>query len=357
MMWLAAACALGFPVGFLLLLRMPRCRSAAATEGLAVSVIVPARNEEHNLPALLGSLTRTKLQPAEVIVVDDASTDATARVARSFGATVVASRSLPAGWTGKTWACHQGAIAAHSDTLFFMDADTFFVADGFGKIIDFYSSLRPKSLAMSVLPYHVMHRPYEELSLIFNLLMAMGAGGFGVVGRPRLFGQSLLISRELYQASGGHKAVAGHILENLALSAEIQSIGGKCFCIGGRDALRMRMFPDGLGQLCEGWTKAFADGAASSGPAVLAASIYWLTAMCTDALLLLFDPGHHRAIFAALYLGFAAQLFWFARRVGKYSVFTCLVYPLPLLFYFGLFGRSLYLRMFRRQVAWRGRNV
>lgn len=356
MMWLAIACALGLPVGFLLLLRVPRSRGSPQGR-IRASVIVPARNEEHNLPVLLGSLRHSALQPAEVIVVDDASTDATAEVARSFGATIVSSQPLPNGWTGKTWACHQGAPVAGADTLFFLDADTFFAREGFDKVVDFYAGLGEGNVAMSVLPYHVTEKPYEELSLFFNLLMAMGAGGFGLVGSTRLFGQALLLPRTLYQASGGHRAVKMRILENLALSVKIKAAGGRCVCIGGEGALHMRMFPEGFGQLCEGWSKAFADGAAASGPAVLVASIYWLTAMCTVALLLLFAPGAQRDVFALLYVAFSVQLFWFARQVGSYSPFTCLAYPLPLFFYFGIFGTSLYRRALERQVAWRGRSL
>ena len=44
----------------------------------AVSVIIPARNEEHNLPTLLRSLAAQSLKPREIIVVDDGSTDRTA---------------------------------------------------------------------------------------------------------------------------------------------------------------------------------------------------------------------------------------------------------------------------------------
>lgn len=355
MIWLAAACALGLPAGFLLLWRIPVCSFAGIRSPLPLSVIIPARNEERNLPALLQSLRRCTSQPAETIVVDDASTDATAEVARSFGALVVSPPRLPSNWTGKTWACHQGAYTAKSDTLFFMDADTFFVAEGFDRILSFYSGLGDRLVALSLLPYHTMKRAYEELSLFFNLLMAMGAGGFGVVGSTRLFGQSLILSRELYQKSGGHEAVARHILENLALADKIKSAGGTCICVGGKNALCMRMFPDSFRQLCEGWTKAFADGAVASGSAVLWISIYWLTAMATTALLLPVQ-GLHTA-FALLYLGFAMQLFLFARQVGNYNVITCLFYPIPLVFYFGVFGRSLFRRAFKRQVAWRGRSL
>jgi glycosyltransferase involved in cell wall biosynthesis len=62
-------------------------------------VFLPAWNEEENLPAVLDELER-ELPEADVLVVDDGSTDRTAEVARSRGANVIsfgANRGLPAG--------------------------------------------------------------------------------------------------------------------------------------------------------------------------------------------------------------------------------------------------------------------
>jgi len=342
MIALAAFCLLGIPIGFLLLWRLPTCGPDGSACIDPISIIIPARNEEANLPRLLGSIRDSASQPAEVLVVDDASTDATAALAESGGARVLRSKYLPYGWTGKTWACHQGALEAGSGILLFLDADTYFSRDGFRKMAGAYHGLGKSRTAMSVLPYHAMQKLYEELSLFFNLLMAMGAGGFGLLGDPQLFGQSLMISRDLYGAGGGHQAVSSHILENLALASKVKSVGGRSVCFAGRGTLSMRMFPDGLSQLCEGWTKAFADGAAASSRLVLVTAVFWLTALSTSFLALLLATGMGRATFGMLYLGFAFQLFFFARQIGNFSPVTCLLYPIPLLFYFGLFAQSLY---------------
>ena len=61
-------------------------RVAPALAAQQVSIIVPARNEAHNLPTLLASLNALKPAPLEVIVVDDHSSDGTGDIARSFGA-------------------------------------------------------------------------------------------------------------------------------------------------------------------------------------------------------------------------------------------------------------------------------
>jgi 4,4'-diaponeurosporenoate glycosyltransferase len=119
----------------------------------------------------------------------------------------------------------------------------------------------------------------------------------------------------------------------------------------------MRMFPGGLAQLREGWTKAFADGAAASSGLVLVAAVFWLTALSTCSLALLLQPGMGRATFGVLYLAFASQLFLFARQIGNFNPLTCLFYPVPLLFYFGIFAGSLYRKVRGRSVSWRGRTL
>jgi 4,4'-diaponeurosporenoate glycosyltransferase len=357
MIWLVIACALGIPAGFVLLWKVPTCGDDVGSAQPEVSVIIPARNEERNLPRLLKSIAQSESQSREIVLVDDESIDATSAVARSFDARVVSSTTLPDGWTGKTWACVQGAAAARSDLLLFVDADTWFESRGLERLAARYQSLANEGAALSVLPYHVLRAPYEELSMFFNLLMAFGAGGFGGLGRAKLFGQSLLISRKMYALSGGHAEVRRAILENVAMSSNIQRVGGKCVGLGGRGTLHIRMFPDGISQLCEGWTKAFADGAAASDQRVLAVAIVWLTALCATFSLLLFGPATVKEIAAGLYACFVVQLIRQARQIGNYRFVTCLFYPVPLLFFFFIFGQSLSRRVLKRRVTWRGRSL
>jgi 4,4'-diaponeurosporenoate glycosyltransferase len=354
---LLVLCVAGLALGTLLLRSVPISPATEPTRSHRVSVIIPARNEEKNLPRLLASIQAAQIFVREIIVVDDGSVDATAEIAANAGATVLHGSSLPAGWTGKTWACAQGAQAAQGDLLLFLDADTWFLPQGLSRLLSAWELHSTERVAMSVLPFHVTETPCEQLSLFFNLLMAFGAGGFGSLGKPRFFGQCLMMSPDLYQACGGHGAVRGRILENLAMAEFIEAAGARCVCIGGRETIQVRMFPDGFAQLCESWKKAFADGAQASGGAVLTLSIVWLSALCTAFLLLCFFPWPLRALPAILYLAAVAQVFSFGRQIGTFSVISALLYPIPLLFFFGLFTSSLLNRMFRRQVTWRGRRV
>ncbi len=287
----ALLCALGLPAGFLLIRRVPACPSDNSYAAINLTIVIPARNEEANLPRLLQSIAMSAVRPAEILVVDDGSTDGTALIAQRFGATVITSAPLPAGWTGKTWACHQGAQRAVGDYLLFLDADTFFVGRGLDHLVARWVRERDPRLVLSLLPYHAMSAAYEQLSLFFNVLMAGGAGGFGLISEPRLFGQCLLIAKETYFAVDGHAAVRRFVLENLNLARLIRASGARIVCLGGRGTLHMRMFPEGLGQMSDSWTKAFIHGASASDGFVLASAVVWISALWSTALLLIAPRG------------------------------------------------------------------
>lgn len=353
----ALLCVLGLPAGFLLIRRIPTCPPAAWCADCRLSIIIPARNEEQNLPRLLASIFRAATKPAEVLVVDDGSTDNTAALAASLGARVLSPAAKPEGWTGKAWACYQGAQNATGELLLFLDADTYFLPGGLDRVLSRWLCERDPRLVLSLLPYHAMNAAYEQLSLFFNVLMAAGAGGFGAVATPRLFGQSLLICKENYFIAGGHAAVRGVILENLRWASRLRKCGARILCIGGRGTLHMRMFPEGFRQMSDSWAKAFIQGAADSGGPVLTCAILWISALWSTTLLLLMPHDYGRLSLALIYLLLSLQIASLARRLGTYRVLTCLLFPVPLAYYCLVFGRAAARRALGRKTLWRGREV
>ena len=354
--------------GFLLLPRLRRCEfNADHATACPVSVVIPARNEEQNLPRLLRSLANQAIQPREIIVVDDGSTDRTAEVAREFGAVVVSSKPLPDGWRGKTWACHQGAQAASGELLLFVDADTWFEPAGLGKVISAWQSrfvvqpsgcepglgrLKPALQAvaggtLSVGPFHAVERAYEDLSLFFNVNMTVGTVPDG------LFGQMLLVNRDSYQRVGGHEAVRGRTLENFFLAQEFRAAGIPTRSLTGRGIVSFRMYPNGMRELIEGWTKGFASGAGQTPRRVLLLVIAWMIGLMLAPIGWLVTSGS--AAWGAVYLLCAAQVWWLSRQIGGFRWFTALLYPVPLIFFFAIFARSA-LRS-GKQVTWKGRAI
>lgn len=343
-------------LGFLLVWRIPLCRKGRPGRPYPpLSVIVPARNEADNLPRLLASLHGQDVPPAEILVVDDGSTDTTAGVAAAAGATVLQSAPLPDGWRGKNWACHQGARAAKGEILLFVDADTFFEPGGLGRAL---ATFHEGEGAMSICAYHVVPRLYEQLSAYFNLMMAAGIGAFTILGSQRppsgLFGPFLMVDRKAYRRSGGHAAVKEHILENVFMAARFRALGIPMRCYGGEGTFSFRMYPHGLGELIEGWSKASASGANRTPPLRLFAIIAWIGGAIMTAVLLCRSRD---LLSSGLFLLYAAQLALMLLRLGSFRPWTALLYPVPLIFYLVIFTRSVFLAALGRNVSWKGRAV
>lgn len=350
-------CALGLSAGFLLIWRIPTCPPAALCAEASLSIIIPARNEEKNLPRLLKSIAGSTTRAAEVLVVDDGSSDDTAAIAASLGARVLQAAVKPDGWTGKAWACFQGAPNATGELFLFLDADTYFLPGGLDRVIAYWLRERDRNLVLSLLPYHAMDAAYEQPSLFFNILMAAGAGGFGLIATPRLFGQSLLISKETYFAAGGHAAVRGVVLENLRWAGKLREYGARILCLSGKGTLHMRMFPEGFRQMSESWTKAFVQGAADSGRTVLLLAIVWISTLWSTTLLTIVPRSHDRLSIALAYLLLAIQIAWLAHRLGSYRAVTCLLFPVPLAYYCIVFVCAVARKALGRKTLWKGRQV
>ena len=307
-----------------------------------ITVIVPARNESRNLRALLPSLARAGLD--DVIVVNDQSEDDTAEIARGFGCQVLDAAALPPGWTGKTWACCQGARVAKRAWLLFLDADCT-VEPGAR-----WGSVETRETVFSYLPYHRVSQPYEQLSSFFNLLMAAG-----VMTKPaKLFGQCLLIQRETYLSKTSHERVSDKVLENLHLADDLlaEGIEVRSFC--GEGVVSMRMFPEGPRQMHQSWLKAFASGATRVRPPDLVLIIGWISIASYAGYSALFTPGIAALVHYALY---AAQIHSFQRRVGSYRGWSALGFVVPLTYFHLLFTFSAVRKFLGISVAWRGRRV
>ncbi|WP_165962639.1 glycosyltransferase family 2 protein [Occultella glacieicola] len=336
--------------------------------GATVSVVVPARDEEAVLPALLRSVHRVDGGVREVVVVDDASRDATASVARAGGATVLPAGDPPAGWTGKAWACHVGALATSADLLLFLDADTVLAPHALAGLLalhDRYPGL------VSIQPFHTVGEPYEHLSAYFNAVSVLASGAFRrrPRGRPLAFGPCLLTSRAHYERVGGHAAVRHEILDDVELAAAYDRAGLPVRCaIGGR-SVRMRSYPGGIRQLADGWTKNFASGATAAAPGPVVAAVAWVIAhhaVAVGALLAAWAllAGHavplgvgHPALWAVAWVAVSGQLRWVLRRLGSFGWWTWALFPVPLLAFDLVFARSVVRTTVRRSVRWRGREV
>ena len=223
-----------------------------------MSVIVPARNEECCLAACLQSLVEQAGVVFEIIVVDDASSDRTREIAKTFPSVrIVDAGPPPAHWTGKNNAMAAGASVARGEWLLFTDADTVHKPGSLARAV---AEAGQRSAALlSYSPEQEVHGFWEKavMPIIFAELAATYRPA--LVSDPRSSaaaanGQYILISREAYDAVGGHAAVGDSLLEDVALARAVKASGRRIFFRFGSDAVRTRMYR-GFSQLIEGWTK------------------------------------------------------------------------------------------------------
>jgi 4,4'-diaponeurosporenoate glycosyltransferase len=328
-----------------------------------VSVIIPARDEGQRLRPTLAALHRQTHRPLETIVVDDHSSDDTAHLARELDATVLRSQELPPGWTGKNWACWQGAHHARGDLLLFLDADARLEDDAIARLL---CSHRDSGGMVSVEPYHTTRRPYEELSAFFNVVRMASLNAFiprwSGIEPAGAYGPCILCDRHDYLRLKGHhhERVRGAILESIPLARVFQDQGLPVRCFGGRGAVSFRMYPGGLRELVEGWSKGFGGGALATRLPFMVMTVGWITG-CFGAFVNplraagLLSPS--ALVLLAIYGLYAAQIWWMLRRIGSFQHLTAVLYPIPLTFFALLMLRSLVMTYVLRRVPWRGRNV
>ena len=332
----------------------PRVEPGHRQRRVPVSIVVPARDEAGALPALLGSLRLELRADDELVVVDDHSRDATARTARAAGATVVTAPGLPAGWTGKAWACHTGAQRATRPILVFLDADTWLEPGGLDRLT---AGLAAAGGLYSVQPWHEVPRPHERLAALFNVVAMMGTDAFSPGRRGRApvgaFGACLLTSRADYRAAGGHAGVRGAVLDDLALAACYRAARLPVSINGGRGAISFRMYPLGFSQLVEGFTKNFATAARAVRPATAVLVTLWVAALSAPIVLVTAEP----VLAATCYAAAAVQLGLHLRRLGSFGARTAAVYPLLLAVFLLVFARSLVATVVFGRVRWKGRDL
>jgi 4,4'-diaponeurosporenoate glycosyltransferase len=188
---------------------------------------------------------------------------------------------------------------------------------------------------------------YEDLSLFFNFNMTVGTVPRG------LFGQMLLVERENYQRVGGHEAVRGRILENFWLAGQFSAANIPVRSVTGRGAFSFRMYPNGPGELIQGWTKGFASGAGQTPRGTLFLIVAWMIGLMLAPLGWLVTGDWLQ--WGAAYLLCVAQVGWFSRQVGAFRWYSTLLYPVPLIFFFAVFAWSA--ARLGKTVRWKGRAI
>src|SRR5579863_3077483 len=226
-----------------------------------VSAIVPARNEEATIAAAVESLA-AQPEIKEIIVINDQSTDGTPAALQQLSSQyphvrVLETKELPGGWVGKNYAVSLGAAQATGDWLLFTDADGVHLpgstAHALADAAEYGAGL------VSYSPEQETHTWWEKALIPFVYTRLGHKYSYAEVNHPdspaaAASGQYLLIRRENYVRIGGHAAVAGEVLEDVALARLAKQAGIRLHFASGHGIMRVRMYRT-FDAMWQGWTK------------------------------------------------------------------------------------------------------
>jgi hopene-associated glycosyltransferase HpnB len=207
-----------------------------------VTAVIPARDEVETIGTTIRSLLEQSYPGAfSIVLVDDESRDGTAEAARAAAVaagfsdrlTVLAGRPLPAGWTGKLWAVHQGVAQATSagpspDYLLLTDADITYGSNALARLVaraeaggnvltSLMVKLRCESLAERIF--------VPAFIYFFQMLYP-----FGWVNRRdhpvgAAAGGCMLVRPQALQAAGGIAAIRGALIDDCTLGVALKRQG------------------------------------------------------------------------------------------------------------------------------------
>lgn len=216
-----------------------------------ISVLIPARNEEHNIEKCLKRVLQQDCNIHEVIILDDQSSDRTKEIVCRFAkiypiVKVINGKPLPKGWLGKNWACDQLGRYAAGDLLLFMDADVELEPCA---VRSAYNTFKRYNLNMlSVFPTQrlVLFGEWIIVPLMNWILLSFLPLKLVYSSKNSSFvaanGQFIMFDSKSYRIKGGHKNVASQIVEDMEMARSYKNSGFKIMTLLGNKVVLCRMY-------------------------------------------------------------------------------------------------------------------
>lgn len=332
-----------------------------------LSIVVPAKDEAEGIAACVDRVLGQDYPNAQVVVVDDRSTDGTSRILddlamhqprlKPFHVT-----ELPAGWLGKCHALYVGTRDLTSDWLLLVDSDVKLSPDAARRAVAL--CIDRKYDVLSIMPT-LDARTFWERSLLPLLAVAWSAA-FRISftnddSRPNhafANGQFFLVRRDWYEKVNGHESVRDQIVEDVALMRTLKSAGAKTRLMLGQDLAHARMHTN-FSQMFHGWARIFAGSSARSIVPMLAVMLFLVLSLLTLAvgIGMSVQNGHPAwvALAAAQLVLMSAFLAWIYSTAGVSRVYA-LALPVTWPMVMAVLGYSIYVCRTGR-VIWRGTSV
>jgi len=198
-----------------------------------ISVLIPARNEEANIGALLDDIKRINYPDLQILVYDDDSKDGTAEIILERSRTdsrirYLKSNELPEGWLGKNHACDRLARLADGEYLLFLDAD---VRVNPNLLRDSLAFMEKHDLRLlSVFPVQVMKSFGEWLTVPLMNRILIGNLPLFLVRKSRLpgfaaaNGQFMFFKADIYKKHWFHEEFRNEKVEDIRIIRKMKRL-------------------------------------------------------------------------------------------------------------------------------------
>ncbi|WP_165070999.1 glycosyltransferase [Paludisphaera rhizosphaerae] len=238
----------------------------------AVSVLIPARNEEASIGEAVESVLANRGW-IEVLVLDDRSEDATAEVVRAIAARddrvrLIQGDGPPPGWCGKQRSCWLLANEAQYDLFVFLDADVRLAPNALARMARFMNETGV-DLASGI-PRQVTVGLMERLLIPLIHFVMLGFMPIPSMRRTRMpslsagCGQLFIARREGYFQAGGHSAIRASLHDGIKLPRAFRAAGLRNDLFDATDVASCRMYRT-AGEVWRGLSKNAGEALAAPG--------------------------------------------------------------------------------------------
>ena len=341
-----------------------------------VSVLIPARNEEHSIAAAIRSILASRGVELELIVLDDGSTDRTAEIVQALAEEDLRLRletapPLPEGWNGKQHACwHLASLATH-DVFCFVDADVRVGEEAIYRMvseINYVERDEPERALVSGFPRQETHTLLEKLLIPLIHFVLLGYLPFLNANKSSAAaagcGQFMMVRREPYFSSGGHSANPATMHDGLILPRLFRRKGFRTSVYDmSRDA-SCRMYANS-GDVWRGLVKNATEGMASPLRLPIFTILLFLGQVIPIPVMFWAYEVQHRVLFAvallAYELAFMAMVLDYGMRFFcawryKQSWLSAFLHPLGVLILLALQWYAFFRKLLRRPSVWKQRE-
>ena|ERR1051326_289141 len=282
-----------------------------ASDAPLVSILVPARNEQHRvLEACIRSILAQDYGNFEVIAVNDRSTDATGAILETLAQSdrrlrVIEGKELPPGWLGKPYAMQQALSHAHGEWILATDADMIFESSALRTALD--RILKANAAALTLIPRFEAHSFWERVMIptwawVFLMFTFFYRIDDPATDRAAGIGGFFLIRRTVLDRIGGYEMLKNEVMEDVRLAERIKASGARLLSEPAPVLIRTRMYKT-FAEMWECSTKNWFSGVNFSLPFALfcVASMYVIAVL--PALIALVSA-------TAIMLGVSTELSW-----------------------------------------------